>query len=139
MLDHSAAMLSFIKLAGVAQSKRQLSQRDKFLLLAAAAAVDSGADPVADRCRQLLLKHNPAHMIRRFESVAHALADPDYQTFQRQLNKFCSYERAEHFLTQLGIAPGMPTKGGQLSPADYALLLLGHAAEGDSPGDTPHG
>lgn len=139
MLDHSAAMLAFIKLAGVAQSKSQLSQRDKFLLLAAAAAVEAEYDAVADRCCQLLLDHNPAHMIRRFESVAHALADPEYLSFQRQLNKFCSYERAEHYLTQLGIVPGLPAKAANLSVGDYALLLLGHADGLESEGDKPHG
>jgi hypothetical protein len=139
MLDHSAAMLAFIKLAGVAQSKRQLSQRDKFLLLAAAAAVESGFDPVADRCRHLLLKHNSVHMVRRFESVAHALADPEYQSFQRQLSRFCSYERAEHYLTQLGIAPGLPAMHAKLDVGEYALLLLGRGAASESAGDTPHG
>ena len=127
MLDHSAAMLAFIKLAGVSQSKQQLAQRDKFLLLAAATAVETGFDEVAERCRQLVRDHNPVHLIHRFESVAHALADPEYQSFQRQLKRFCSYEKAEHYLTQLKIAPGLPGKESTLSVGDYALLLLGHA------------
>jgi hypothetical protein len=129
MLDHSAAMLAFIKLAGVSQSKQQLSQRDKFLLLAAATAVESGFDQVAERCRQLVLDHNPAHLIHRFERVAFALADPEYQSFQRQLRRFCSYERAEHYLTQLKVAPGLPGRDSHLSVGDYALLLLGHASD----------
>ncbi len=131
MLDQSAAMLAFIKLAGVAQSKRQLTQRDKFLLLAAATAVEAEFDQVAKRCRQLVLDHNPAHLIHRFESVAHALADLEYQSFQRQLKRFCSYEKAEHYLTQLKIAPGLPGKEGNLNVGDYALLLLGQASDSD--------
>ncbi|MBI5759574.1 MAG: hypothetical protein HZA46_13730 [Planctomycetales bacterium] len=129
MLDHSAAMLAFIKLAGVSQSKQQLAQRDKFLLLAAATAVESGFDQVAERCRQLVLDHNPAHLIHRFESVPFAISHPEYQSFQRQLKRFCSYEKAEHHLTQLKIAPGLPGKEGNLSVGDYALLLLGHASD----------
>jgi hypothetical protein len=131
MLDHSAAMLAFIKLSGVSQSRRQLAQRDKFLLLAAAAAVEMGFDQIADRCRQLVLDHNPAHWIHRFESVAHALADPEYQIFHRRLKRFCSLERAEHYLTLLKIAPGLPGTEGHLSLGDYALLLLGRASDSD--------
>lgn len=131
MLDHSAAMLAFIKLAGVSQSRQQLAQRDRFLLLAAANAGESRFDEVAERCRQLVLDHNPAHMIHRFDSVANALADPEYQSFLRQLKRFCSYEKAEHYLTLLKIAPGLPGNESRMSVRDYALLLLGRAANSD--------
>ena len=42
MLDHEAALVAFVKLAGVAQSKRQWSQRDKFLPLPGLAAARPG-------------------------------------------------------------------------------------------------
>lgn len=125
MLDHEGAMVAFVKLAGIAQSKRQLLQRDKFLLLAGAAACHAGWLPVADRCRQLVLAHNPAHLIGHYETFPEALRDDSFQAYYKQLTRFCSYERAEHFLTQLAIAPGFPMANPGLSFGAYAMLLLG--------------
>ena len=125
MLDHEAAMLAFVKLAGVAQTRGQLPQRDKFLLLTGAAACRGNWTVVAERCRQLVLTHNPLHLLKRYPSFAAAMEDEEFQTYFKQLSRFCSYERAEHYLTQLQISPGFPTTSGSLSAGDYALLLLG--------------
>ena len=78
MLDHDAAMVAFVKLAGVAQSRGQLLQRDKFLLLAAAAACHAGWLPVAERGRKLVLAHNPAHLVKRHDTFAAAMADAEF-------------------------------------------------------------
>jgi len=129
MLDHDAAMIAFVKLAGVAQSRGQLLQRDKFLLLAGSAACYAGWLPVAERCRHLVLVNNPAHLIGHYDSFALALGDEEFQTFIKQLARFCSYEKAEHHLTQLKIAPGFPLASDKLSMGDYALLLLGKERE----------
>ena len=127
MDDHDAAMLAFIKLAGVAQSREQLGPRDKFLVLAGVAASRAGHPAVARRCRELLLAHNPAHLLRRFDSFDGALADEEFQTYYRQVSRFCSYERAEHHLSQLDISTELPKISSPLSAEDYALLLLGHS------------
>ena len=125
MLDHEAAMVAFVKLAGIAQTKQQLLQRDKFLLLAGSAACHAGWPAVADRCRHLVLAHNHAHLVGRQETLAQALRDEACQPFFKQLTRFCSYEKAEHYLTQLEIAPGFPVANTGLSHGAYALLLLG--------------
>lgn len=127
MLDHEAALVAFVKLAGVAQSKRQWSQRDKFLLLAGLAAARAGLRDVAARCRELVLLHNAMHLIKNYTTLETALDDPDFQPFVVFLQRFCSYERAEHYLTQLNISPGLPTRNGHLGAANYALLLLSKA------------
>lgn len=127
MFDHTAAMLAFIKLAGVSQSRQQLLPRDKFLMLAAVSAAEAGCPEVAARCRELIVAHNPAHLIGHHASVEQALMTADFQTYLRQLSRFCSYERAEHLLTQLELAPGLPPASAGLNPAEYALLLLGNA------------
>lgn len=124
-MDHEAAMLVFVKLAGLSQSKQQLGPRDKFLVLAAVEATEAGCDAVAERCRQLVLEHNPAHMLKKHDSVAMALADTEFQTYLKQARRFCSHERAEHLLTQLEIAPGIPTTNSGLTASEYSLLLLG--------------
>ena len=127
MADHDAAMLTFVKLAGVSQSRQQLGPRDKFLVLAAVAACHAGHAAVAARCRELVVANNPAHILHRFESVDAALVDDDFRTFLKQLTRFCSRERGEHLLSQLSIATDLPKLATRLSAADYALLLLGHA------------
>lgn len=124
-MNHEAAMLAFVKLAGLSQSKQQLGPRDKFLVLAAAEATEAGCDDVAEQCRLLVLEHNPGHMLKRHESVALALANEEFQTYLKQARRFCSQERAEHLLTELEIAPGIPTTNSGLTAQDYALLLLG--------------
>ena len=52
MDDHDAAMLTFVKLAGVSQSREQLGPRDKFLVLAGVAASRANHPAVAHRCRR---------------------------------------------------------------------------------------
>ena len=127
MYDHEAAMLAFVKLAGVSQSRRQLGPRDKFLLLAGVAASRAGCLAVARRCRELVLAHNPSHLVRRYETLELALGDGEFQAFLKQLSRFCSYEKAEHHLSQLDISPDIPNLSTKLSAGEYALLLLGHS------------
>ncbi len=127
MDDHDAAMLAFVKLAGVSQSREQLGPRDKFLVLAGVAASRADHPAVAQRCRELLLAHNPAHLLKRYETIERALDDGEFQTYFRQVSRFCSYEKAEHHLSQLDISTDLPNISAKLSPEEYALLLLGHS------------
>jgi hypothetical protein len=117
-------MVTFVKLAGIAQDRQQMPQRDKFLLLAGAAACETGLSEVADRCRDLVLQHNPQHLVGRYPSLGDALCDVDYAGFHTQLLRFCSYEQGEHLLAQQGLATGLPTPD-SVSARDYSLLLLG--------------
>jgi hypothetical protein len=127
MDDHDAAMLAFVKLAGVSQSREQLGPRDKFLVLAGAAASRGRHSAVARRCRELLLAHNSAHLLKRYATFETALEDDEFQTYLRQLARFCSYEKAEHHLSQLDISPKLPDISSNLSAEEYALLLLGRS------------
>jgi hypothetical protein len=128
MDDHDAAMLAFVKLAGVSQSREQLGPRDKFLVLAGAAASRGNHPAVARRCRELLLAHNPSHLLKRYETFEAALKDDEFQTYLRQMARFCSYEKAEHHLSRLDISPDLPAISVKLSAEEYALLLLGRSA-----------
>jgi hypothetical protein len=132
MDDHDAAMLAFVKLAGVSQSREQLGPRDKFLVLAGVAASRGGHTSVAQRCRELLLAHNPSHLLKRFSTIEQALEDEEFATYLRQTARFCSYEKAEHLLSQLDISTELPNISAKLSAHEYALLLLGR-----SPGHAP--
>ncbi|MFN0055082.1 MAG: hypothetical protein ACKV0T_23155 [Planctomycetales bacterium] len=125
MADHDAAMLAFAKLAGLSQDRQQLGPRDKFLILAGTAALRAGWPAVAERCRELILSHNPRHLIGQSASFADALRNDDFQVFLRQAEKFCSYEKGEHLLSQNDLTPDLPRTSARFSPGEYALLLLG--------------
>lgn len=129
MDDHDSAMLAFVKLAGISQSRSQLGPRDKFLILAGVAADRAGHPAVAERCRELVLANNPSHLVKRYDSLAQAIADDEFQAYLKQLSRFCSYEKAEHHLSQLDITTELPKITARLSPAEYALLLLGRSHE----------
>ena len=56
MDDHDSAMLAFVKLAGVSQSREQLGPRDKFLVLAGVAGVFAAIFPARRAARLDALK-----------------------------------------------------------------------------------
>lgn len=103
MIDHDVALLAFAKLAEISKAKQQLLPCDKFLVLAGAEACRAGYPRLAARCRELVLGHNHAHLLKRFSDFPAALADADFQTFLKQLARFCPLERAELLLQQLDI------------------------------------
>jgi hypothetical protein len=105
MRDSETTLCAYLELARLSHEKRQQPARDKFLVLAAAAACRAGFLEIAGRCRQLILTHNPAHQLGHFESVPAALRSPEFQTLLRRIERFCPYERAEHLLQELGREP----------------------------------
>ena len=132
MRDHERAMLAYVKLAHLSQQKRQFLGRDKFLILAAAAACRAGWLEVANRCHVLVLAHNPAHLIGHFELFTDALRSPELVPFLKRLERFCGYERAEHLLCELDVEPGLPAAESSLSFGNYALQILSHVHGTDS-------
>lgn len=124
MHDHDLAMLTYVKLADLSQQKRQPIGRDKFLLLAGVEACRAGWPEIADRCRELVLHHNAAHLVGRFPTLPDALRDPEFQTFLKQLERFCPWERAEHLLQELTIPTDVPEVHQPASRGDYAQRLL---------------
>ena len=123
MRDHEKAMLSYVRLAEVSAKKSQPLGRDKLLVLAAAAACSAGWPDVAARCRQLILAHNPAHVIGNFPTVADALRSDDFAPLIRQLERLCGYERAEFLVGELGLENEPPGPGAK-SAGERALALL---------------
>ncbi len=105
MRDYEREMTSFLQLAWISQQKQQMPPRDKFLILAGEAACNAGWPQVAHECRELVLKHNPAHLIGNHESFVEAMKSDNFATFLKPLHRFCSYEQAEHLLTELKALP----------------------------------
>ncbi len=88
-------------LADLYQQQGQSQLRDRFLLLAALAALESGNASEADRLRQRLLQHNPHHLIKPFSSFAEAMRSPDVQTYVRDLKQSYPPETAQQMLAGL--------------------------------------
>ena len=124
MPDHELAMLAYVKLADLSHRKRQLLGRDKFLILAGAAACRAGWPKVSERCRELVICNNPLHLINKSPSFADALRDENFQPFLKQLERFCPYEKAEHLLRELGIDAGVPDSPQPVNSGQLALNLL---------------
>lgn len=96
-------MLAYATLAEISHQKQQDQGRDKLLVLAGAAACRAGWPDVAARCRDIIIAANPSHMLARFSTFADALRDETFKTFLKSRERFCSYERAEHLLSEMTI------------------------------------
>jgi hypothetical protein len=90
--------------------------RDRFLILAADAALQAGRDDEAERIRQRLLHLNPHHMLRPFASFAEALRSPDVSNYVGDLRHNYPPETAEQILAEL--------RGGNRSPEPRPTLPL---------------
>jgi hypothetical protein len=98
MPSSDLTLSAFLQLARISNERGQMMPRNKFLILSAAAACDSGCLLIAERCRDVVLDNNPAHMLNRFETIPDALRSTEFQVYLKQLRKFCSVERAEQLL-----------------------------------------
>ena len=128
MRDHDSGMLSYIRLADISDRKHQQIGRDKLLVLAAAAACRAGWPDVAETCRKLVLKHNPAHLIGNFATVSDALRSDDFLPLLKQHERLCGYERAEFLVHDLGLESRSP-KDDNKTAGEFALDLLSQLPE----------
>lgn len=126
MSNPEAAMLAFATLADVARRRGQQSGSDRFLLLTGEAACRAGWLDVAHRCREIVLAHNPRHLLGCYPTFADALRSADFQPYLRNLERFCSYEHAEHLLEGLGLSPESLAAAGH--PGEKCLALLTDAS-----------
>ena len=126
-MTHEQAMLAYLRLADVSKRKQQLIGRDKLLVLAAAAACRAGWIDVGERCRQLVLEHNPAHLIGTYPTAADAMRSGDFTPLVNQLERMCGYERAEFLVSELGLDQGSEESG--RDAGQIALSLLGQRQE----------
>ena len=124
MRDHEAAMLAYVRLAEVSRRKRQPLGRDKLLVLAAAAACRAGWPDVAQRCRELVLEHNPAHLVGKTVTVADALRSEEFAPLLKQHERLCGYERAEFLVNDLDLESASPSDVAEKSAGQIAIELL---------------
>ena len=75
----------YAELADGYAERSQPQFRDRFLVLAAAAALSSDDGIAAERYRQRLLSVNPHHLLKPYTSFAQAMQAPDVQTYVNDL------------------------------------------------------
>ena len=99
------------ELADHYEKQRQPQMRDRFLVLAADAALTAGRADEAERLRLRLLKVNPHHMIKPYASFAEALKAPDVLTYVKDLRVNYPAEVAEDLLRTLQGEEKRPSAG----------------------------
>lgn len=105
---------------GLAEAYERLGQptmRDRFLMLAADAALQAGDANEAERLRQRLLTGSRHHMLRPYASFAEAAATPDVQTYLRDLRLNYPQDVAEQMLASLSGNPPTPARRPEPTPA----------------------
>jgi hypothetical protein len=127
MSNPDLAVVQYLELAKISQTKQQLAGRDRFLILAGIAACRAGWLDVAETCRRRVLEHNPRHLLSQWDTLPNALRSQDFATFLRQLERFCPVERAETLLTELGARVSLPE---DVDPKDLVLEQLAEISEG---------
>ena len=105
------------ELADWYERQRQPQMRDRFLVLAADAALTAGRPDEAERLRLRLLKVNPHHMLKPYGSFAQALKAPDVLTYVKDLRVNYPADVAEDLLRTLQAddkRPVAPRPGGRI-------------------------
>lgn len=113
----------YLHLARASGSRQRPHVRDRFLILAAVLAARLDLPRIAAYCRQLVLQHNPQHLIGRWETVSTALESPDFAHFLRHLERRFPPEQAEQMLGTLGIDLARE-RDAYYTDEEYAAALL---------------
>jgi len=95
-------MLSFARLARISHETPHPAGRDRFLVLAGREACLAGWLDVAERCRELVLAGNAHHFLSQSDTFADAMRDESNAGYFATFASFCSFEQAEHLLTENG-------------------------------------
>lgn len=93
---HERLAVLYLQLAETTVSRGPTSARDRLLLLAGRHATHAGWATEADTCRELVLASNPHHVIGHHARFADALQSDEYMALDRQLERQCPQEKAEH-------------------------------------------
>ena len=122
--DERLAVL-YLQLAAATVGRGPLATRDRLLLLAGRYASQAGWRTEAETCRSLVLNSNPKHSIGHHADFNHALQSADYQAFDRQLQRLCPPEKAEHLASAQSVDVELPLREPPRLVANEILLNLG--------------
>src|SRR2546422_10301811 len=96
-------LATYLHLANAARLRRQPLVRDRVLVLASVIAAQIDLAPIAAACRELILTHNPRHLVGRWPTMAAALTEEDFQSLVSRLATRYGPERVEPLVQQLRI------------------------------------
>ncbi len=128
MVPSMELLARYLHLARASGARQRPEVRVRFLVLAAVAAAYGSLNRIAAYCRQLVLEHNPHHLIGRWDSVPEALADEDFLHFLRHLERRYPSEQAERMLESLGFELANE-RDAYYSDEEYAASLLNVSQE----------
>jgi hypothetical protein len=111
----------------------QPSMRDRFLILAADAALQAGQPALAEQLRQQLLHGSRHHMLRSYASFAEAAAAPDVQTYLRDLRTNYPPVVAREMLDEIQPSGGEPAGGHRPIPPTAPLVDMNSPARSWQP------
>jgi hypothetical protein len=101
-IDPTREIVIFARLAQAFKNRLQMQDRDRALIMVGVCASMLEMEVIANFCRQLILKNNPGHMLKRYENFSQALRTEDFITFLRQVRRKLATEKAETMLVDFG-------------------------------------
>lgn len=107
----------YVQLADESQRLGRSEDRERFLLLAADAALQGGQPDEAERFRRNILANNPNYFLKPYASFADAMKTPDILKYVQDLRKHYGPAQAEKWLQALR---GQGELGGEI--VDRAAL-----------------
>ena len=128
MLDPFEELILYLRLAQAYRSRLQMSDRDRALVMAGTCAHVMKMPQIAEFCRRLILQNNQGHMMRKYDTFAAAVEDPDFGVFLKQVRRKISPERAESQIIELGYhCDILPTD--YATDEEFASAVMGVDAE----------
>jgi hypothetical protein len=113
---------TYQELAATHDQQGQAQVRDRFLVLAADAALLAGRTDEAEALRTRLLQLNPHHLLKPFASLGQALESPDVKSYVEGLRR--TYPPAEAEQTLQKLRKETAAAAGAPAPADRAATAL---------------
>lgn len=124
MPDNTHQLGVYLHLARENERRQRQPERDRMLLLAGVIASEMQLTSVAGYCRTEILRNNPGHILRRWNTIQKALHDDLFQSFLKQVKRRHPSEHAERTLSSLGIELANERET-YYSNAEYAAAILG--------------
>jgi hypothetical protein len=122
------------ELANWEEQRDSAQTRDRFLILAADAALSQGLNDEAERLRARLLQHNPHHLLKPYPSLAEAMKSPDVYSYVADLRNSYAPEEAESLLESLR-SGGPPLEERETAGPAVLRGTFGEAADPPAPDD----
>src|SRR5688572_24187740 len=91
----------YAAIAAAYERRGEAGMRDRFLVLAADAALAAGNAADAERLRRRLLQHSPHHLLKPYDSFEQAAVVPDLAAYIKDLRENYPSETARRLLNSL--------------------------------------